>query len=103
NHGPGVWVTAGAKVTVRGNRMRQNAGLDVDLGGSGATANDDADVDQWLNTPTGVSLIKTGRLGGLLAAQEPENTLIDLYGFTSAELLKGRPRGGEYLGSARPS
>ena len=108
NAGAGVRVEAGAKVTVRGNRMRGNTGLDVDLAGAGATANDDSDVDEWLNAPTGVALIgatpdKPKRIGGLLPTPEPEKTLVDVYGFASAELLKGRPRGGEHIGVAFPS
>jgi CSLREA domain-containing protein/uncharacterized repeat protein (TIGR01451 family) len=108
NEGAGVRVTAGDKVTVRGNRMRGNTGLDVDLSGPGATANDDSDIDEWLNAPTGVAPIKAAgdkpaRIGGLLQTSEPEKTLIDVYGFTSQELLKGRPHGGEHIGVAFPS
>ena len=108
NKDAGVRITAGERVTVRGNRMQGNTGLDVDLAGPGATANDDTDTDPWLNAPTGVAPIKaTGdkpaRIGGLLATYEPEKTLIDVYGFTSKDLLKGRPRGGEHIGVAFPS
>lgn len=107
NDGAGVRVEAGAEVTVRGNRMRGNAGLDVDLAGPGATANDYADADDWLNAPTGVAPIKAtsatpDRIGGLLETPEPDKTLVDIYGFTSTDLLAGRPRGGEHIGHARP-
>ena len=40
NQGAGVRVSVASQITVRGNRMRGNTGLDVDLAGQGATAND---------------------------------------------------------------
>ena len=58
NDGTGVLVRAtGARITVRGNRMRSNTGLDVDVNGPGATANDPADADAWPNTPTALEVI----------------------------------------------
>ncbi|HWK29679.1 MAG TPA: right-handed parallel beta-helix repeat-containing protein [Solirubrobacter sp.] len=104
NQGAGVRVTVPSRITVRGNRMRDNTGLDVDLAGPGATANDQTDADEWLNAPTGVGPgTERNRVAGQLTTYEPQTMLVDLYGFTDTTLLKGRPRGGEYLGSANPT
>ena len=93
-------MTAASQITVRGNRMRGNTGLDVDLAGQGATANDETDSDDWPNTPIGVLPIKAGgdqsaRIAGQLDRFDAQNTQIDVYGFTSTTPLQGRPRGGE--------
>ncbi len=107
NQGAGVRVSVASQITVRGNRMRGNTGLDVDLAGQGATANDENDADDWPNTPIGVVPIKAGgdqsaRIGGRLDRFDAGSTLIDVYGFTSTQAIQGRPRGGEYLGTAFP-
>ena len=107
NQGAGVRVSVASQITVRGNRMRGNTGLDVDLAGQGATANDENDADEWPNTPIGVVPIKAGgdqsaRIGGRLDRFDAQSTLIDVYGFTSTQAIQGRPSGGEYLGTAFP-
>ena len=108
NQGAGVRVSVASQITVRGNRMRGNTGLDVDLADQGATANDSNDADDWPNTPIGVVPIKAGgdqsaRIGGRLDRFDAGSTLIDVYGFTSTQAIQGRPRGGEYLGTAFPN
>lgn len=105
NQGPGVHVLAKSQVTVRGNRMRGNTGLDVDLADAGATANDDNDADDWANTPVGVLPLTAdgGKIVGQLDRFDADETLIDVYGFNSTEALKGRPRGGELIGTTFPN
>lgn len=103
NQGAGVRLEAKAQVTVRGNRMRGNTGLDVDLAEPGATANDDNDGDEFPNTPTGVLALEApDRIAGQLDRFDADQTLIDVYGFSSTEALKGRPRGGELIGTTFP-
>lgn len=103
NQGPGVRISARAQVTVRGNRMRGNTGLDVDLAEQGASANDENDADDWANTPTGVLPVKSpDRITGRLDRFDASNTLIDVYGFTSTQQLQRRPRGGELIGTTFP-
>ena len=103
NQGAGVHVLAQSQITVRGNRMRGNTGFDVDLAETGATANDEHDADDWANTPTGVLPLKSpSRIAGRLDRFDAQHTLIDVYGFSSTQALQGRPRGGEYLGTAFP-
>jgi hypothetical protein len=104
NRGAGVRVVVPSQITVRGNRMRANTGLDVDLADEGATKIDEADSDDWLNAPTGVGPgTETNRVAGQVVTVDPDRAVVDLYGFTGTTLLKGRPRGGEYLGSATPT
>ena len=55
NQGAGVRVAVASQITVRGNRMRGNTGLDVDLAGPGRHRQRRADADDWPNTPTGVA------------------------------------------------
>lgn len=101
NQGAGVRVATRAQVTVRGNRMRGNTGLDVDLAEQGATANDENDADDWPNTPIGVLPVKD-RITGRLDRFDAHDTLVDVYGFTSTQVIQGRPRGGELIGTTFP-
>lgn len=107
NAGPGVRIEVASKITVRGNRMRGNTGLDVDVDGPGATKNDLGDADAYLNTPTAVQDVAAEgehphRVAGELIHARPAETSIDVYGFTSRDMLSGRPRGGEYIGTTSP-
>ena len=45
---------------------------------------------------------QSARIAGRLDRFDAQNTLIDVYGFTLHQALQGRPRGGEYLGTAFP-
>src|SRR5690606_28997863 len=45
NNGDGIYVENGTNNTLRGNSTFGNAGLGIDLGGNGVTANDDRDLD----------------------------------------------------------
>ncbi|MBE2316543.1 right-handed parallel beta-helix repeat-containing protein [Solirubrobacter sp. CPCC 204708] len=109
NAGPGVRVeAAGSRITVRGNRMRGNEGLDVDVAGPGATANDRADLDSWPTTPSALEIVpatldKPRHIAGRLDRSDPRATLIDVYGFASADALQMRPRGGEYIATVSPA
>ncbi len=102
NRGAGVRVVVPSQITVRGNRMRENTGLDLDLSGQGASANDPRDGDEWPNTPTGVLHVKHEKVAGQLDRFDAASTQIDVYGFNSTTALQGRPRGGEYLGTTFP-
>ena len=76
NTGAGVAVAGTANVTIRGNSIRDNGGLGIDLGNNGPTGNDPGDTDPGanglLNFPaissvavTGSSAVVSGTYEGL--------------------------------------
>lgn len=50
NGGPGVSITTGAGIAIRGNSIFSNNGLGIDLGANGVTSNDSIDADVGPNT-----------------------------------------------------
>jgi len=85
NGGAGVTVLGGRAHAIAGNVIEDNAGLAIDLGGDGLTANDDLDVDlgpnDLQNAPeiTGVNVDGT-LVDGTLESRALTTYTIDVYG-----------------------
>ena len=88
--------------SVRGNSMRSNGGLGIDLDGDGVTANDACDVDTGANgrqnapVITGVSGLTT--IVGTLNAKASTTFLVDFYSSAAAD-ASGSGEGQTYLGT----
>jgi uncharacterized repeat protein (TIGR01451 family) len=108
NSGAGVAVGPSATGnTVRANVMFHNAGLAVDLGGAGVSANDVGDADTgangMLNFPVGVVAYRnpvsafyaspgTTVVSGRLTSPDPTGLIVDVYGMAAADLTADAPR-----------
>ena len=103
NNGAGVNVSVGSGTTISGNSIFSNAGIGIDLGGNGVTANDTGDADtgpnNLLNFPVlstfngGASPTVTGTYAGL------PNTTLALEFFASVVGSAALAEGGQFIGS----
>ncbi len=99
NQGGGVMVGFGSQANaLRKNSVHSNAGLGIDLGADGPTANDPGDNDPWQNFPVLTAATSTAVLGTI--SSKPSAALtIDLFASDSAD-PSGFGEGQRYLGSA---
>jgi uncharacterized repeat protein (TIGR01451 family) len=103
NTGAGVTVTDTATGTsIRGNEIRDNGGLGIDLNADGVTANDALDADPGPNDLTNFPLIVATGVsegGGVIHAQPSTSYEIDVYASTSAD-PSGNGEGTIFVGSS---
>ncbi|HEY0765425.1 MAG TPA: SBBP repeat-containing protein [Pyrinomonadaceae bacterium] len=59
NGGPGISLTNGTGIVIRGNSIFSNNGLGIDLGADGVTANDNLDADVGPNTRQNFPVVTT--------------------------------------------
>ncbi|MCA9262516.1 MAG: right-handed parallel beta-helix repeat-containing protein, partial [Planctomycetales bacterium] len=104
--GPGIAVTGDntSRVTMRGNAIYRNTGLDIDLGNDGVTVNDALDADigpnAFQNFPV-VSEVQTGattRVVGSVQGVANRTLTLDFYA-TSTPNASGHGGAERYLGS----
>jgi hypothetical protein len=107
NGGAGVDVRGSSAVgnVIRGNAIRSNAGLGIDLGGDGVSANDPRDADsgpnQLQNYPVLALAIAVGvtRVTGTLNSSAGATFTLDFYASAAAD-PSGFGEGARHLGSA---
>jgi hypothetical protein len=106
NHGDGVTVSSGEGNAIRGNAIYANAGLGIDLGPDGVTANDSGDWDGGGNRLQNFPVIRgvtfaSGQttIRGKLDSAASQTFDIDLYRSRSAS--GAEPEARRYLGSTR--
>lgn len=104
NAAAGVSVTFGVNNAIRGNSIYGNAGLGIDLGGDGLTANDSAGHNGGNNFQdfpvlTAVTALSGGmKVDGTLSTGTAGTYEVDLYASTTAD-PSGNGEGQTYLGS----
>ena len=103
NGGVGIMVGGGTGNAIRGNAVFSNAGIGIDLGNNGQTANDlgdgDAGANNLLNFPT-INTVNTGSTNVDGTYNGPASTLIALDFFAGSVCdAGGFGEGQRYLGS----
>src|SRR5204863_837014 len=105
NNGAGVNVSSGASNVISANLIFDNAGLGIDLGDDGITANDVGDVDtganQLQNYPILTSVLSaysSTRVEGSLNSQPSTTYRLEFFA-TPAWDATGIPEGQVYLGA----
>ncbi|MGE5276881.1 MAG: IPT/TIG domain-containing protein [Acidobacteriota bacterium] len=106
--GVNVFDNTSVQNTIRGNSIHDNAGLGIDLGGDGVTANDPGDADSGpndlMNSPVGVVATYDGAanktiLRGRVDTSNPATVQIDLYA-SQKKNASGHGEGEKYVASA---
>lgn len=110
NAGNGVTVVGPTThgITIRGNEIRDNGKLGIDLGDDGVTANDQNDADSGpndlINFPRSATAVYTPTktiISGAITVTNPGSTTIDLYA-SQAINPSAFGEGQRYVGSATP-
>ena len=105
NGGAGVVVSAGTDNAVLGNAIHANAGVGIDLGNDGVSANDAEDVDaganELLNFPVLTSVVQDGGdLDVTFALELPAGTYrIEFFANPAGGDASGFGEGAQYLGA----
>jgi hypothetical protein len=104
NGGGGVAVAAGTGNVIAGNAIASNAGLGIDLGGSGVTPNDPGDADVGPNGLQNFPVLDRVMAGathlkGTLSSSPQTTFTVDFYASPMAD-PSGFGEGDRYLGSA---
>jgi hypothetical protein len=107
NGGPGVSLTNGSGIVIRGNSIFSNNGLGIDLGTTGVTPNDNIDADVGPNTlqnfPVVTTVMSTNNsttIQGTLNSLP--NTTFDLDFYSNAAVdASGNGEGAQFFGTAQ--
>jgi len=105
NGGPGIAITNGSGIVIRGNSIFSNNGLGIDLGTTGVTANDSIDADVGPNTlqnfPVVTTVMSTSNsttIQGSLNSLPNTPYNIDFYS-TAAVDPSGNGEGAQFFGT----
>jgi len=105
NGGPGILLSNGSGIVIRGNSIFSNNGLGIDLGATGVTANDSIDADVGPNTlqnfPVVTTVMSTSNsttIQGSLNSLPNTTFNIDFYS-NSAVDPSGNGEGAQFIGT----
>lgn len=105
NGGPGISITNGVGITIRGNSIFSNNGLGIDLGGNGVTANDSSDGDSGPNVlqnfpvlTTVMSTSNSTTIQGSLNSVPNTTFQIDFYSNAAVD-PSGHGEGAQFFGT----